>query len=49
MMSDKQPTGLSGEFKQFNRLLKQLKKLHKDTFQAIEDVTQSEDLSNGKL
>jgi len=41
--------GLSSEFHQYNKLLKHLKKIHNDTFEAISDVIKTDSLSEGEL
>ncbi|XP_018011714.1 uncharacterized protein LOC108668953 [Hyalella azteca] len=43
-MSEKKYVGLSGEYKRFHKLLKPLKKIHKDTLHAIHNLFESDDL-----
>lgn len=45
----KKSSGLSGEYKQFNKLIRHLRKLHKDTIQDIDNVIKTESLSDGKI
>ncbi|KAF2362612.1 hypothetical protein FHG87_006638 [Trinorchestia longiramus] len=44
-MNEKKFVGLSGEYKRFGKVLKPLRKLHKETFQAISNVSECEDLT----
>ena len=48
-MSDRKVSGLSTEYKKFNKIIKHLRKLHKDTFLAIDNVISSENLSEGNI
>lgn len=47
MENNHRHNGLSGEYKRFNKILRHLRKLHKDTFQAIDNVIETEKLSAG--
>ena len=47
-MSDSMHAGLNSQYKKFNRHIKNVKKLHRDTFNAIKDVISSENLTDGK-